>query len=131
MRAASLLLAKGLCHAPMGHMAALDPYSSEEWGPTAHAGLKTCALPVGGPDARQGGLEPAHRGLDIIRGGSRTRPWRSRLMTVVLKHFLPWTRGSTRSNPSQAGIGSQGQWSSQTGPDPWARLLTSLVSDYK
>jgi hypothetical protein len=55
---------------PMGHVAAPDPCPSGEWGPRAHAGLKTWALPAGGLNARQGGPRPAHRGLDDIRGGS-------------------------------------------------------------
>jgi hypothetical protein len=40
---ASLIAAKGLCHASTSHMAALGIRLSKEWGPRAHAGLNPLA----------------------------------------------------------------------------------------
>lgn len=70
MMATSLLLAKGFCHTPTSHVAALKSCSSREWGPRARASLKTWASPAGSLDVRRGGPGPYE--------GSRGYTWRSR-----------------------------------------------------
>lgn len=78
-----MLLSEGFCHAAMSHVSTLDSYPSGEWGPRAHAGLKTWArLPgvrmsngeVRDPceevsDRTHGGPDPAHGGPYYILAG--------------------------------------------------------------
>lgn len=68
---ASLIAAKGLCHASTSHMAALGIRLSKEWGPRAHAGLNPLA-PTRSPYSTRVGPRPICDGPDDIRGGPRS-----------------------------------------------------------
>lgn len=65
-----MLLAEGLCHAPIGHIAALDPCPSEERGPRALAGLKSWP-PYRESSGTRGSPRPTRGGPASIHGGSR------------------------------------------------------------
>ena len=97
-----MLLAKGLCHMPMGHAAAPNLYLCGERGPRAHDGLKSW-VPLLGVQMKymevwdpSVGVRTVHVEVSDPPMGPGWHTWGleshqrgSRLIAVVLEHLHP------------------------------------------